>query len=168
MRRGLQVTRVSLIRVNVNFEHDLRVIADFHAVKEQAAKWGPRMILVEDAASGIAIQQMLRRETRLPVVPVPAFRGGKLSHAQSNTPYVEGGRVRFGPGAYLTEFEHELLSFPTGTHDDQVDAFNILLTRIFNVALKRATSTDGSGRPDRAPTGARERRRHLGARAPEQ
>ncbi len=35
--------------------------------------------------------------------------------------------------------------------DDQVDAFNILLTRIFNVALKRATSTDGSGRPDRAP-----------------
>ncbi|HEX9441269.1 MAG TPA: LAGLIDADG family homing endonuclease, partial [Roseiflexaceae bacterium] len=121
------------------------------AVKDQAAKWGPRMILVEDAASGIAIQQMLRRETRLPVVPVPAFRGGKLSHAQTNTPYVEGGRVRFGPGAYLTEFEHELLSFPTGTHDDQVDAFNILLTRIFNVALKRATSTDGSGRPDRAP-----------------
>jgi predicted phage terminase large subunit-like protein len=105
------------------------------AVKDQATKWWPRMILVEDAASGIAIQQMLRRETRLPVVPVPAFRGGKLSHAQSNTPYVEGGRVRFGPGAYLTEFEHELLSFPTGTHDDQVDAFNILLTRIFNVAL---------------------------------
>jgi hypothetical protein len=43
------------------------------AVKDQAAKWGPRMILVEDAASGIAIQQMLRRETRLPVVPIQAL-----------------------------------------------------------------------------------------------
>src|SRR5206468_374137 len=42
------------------------------AVRDQAAKWGPRLILVEDAASGIAIQQMLRRETRLPVVPMIA------------------------------------------------------------------------------------------------
>jgi len=108
------------------------------------------MILVEDAASGIAMQQMLRRETRLPVVPIPAFKGGKVSHAQANAPLVEGGRVRFGPGAYLTEFEHELLGFPTATHDDQVDAFNILLTRIFSAVLKRATSTDGSGRPDRS------------------
>jgi len=120
-------------------------------VKEQAAKWSPRMILVEDASSGIAIQQMLRRETRPPVVPVPAFRGGKVSHAQANAPYIEGGRVLFGPGAYLTEFEHELLGFPTATRDDQVDAFNILLTRIFTIALKRASSTDGSGRGDRTP-----------------
>jgi predicted phage terminase large subunit-like protein len=144
--RGPEVTILDVFTARLEAPDLLR------AVKEQAAKWSPRMILVEDASSGIAIQQMLRRETRLPVVPVPAFRGGKLSHAQANAPYIEGGRVIFGPGAYLTEFEHELLGFPAAKRDDQVDAFTILLTRIFTIALKRASSSDGSGRGERSAT----------------
>src|SRR2546423_6111126 len=37
MRRRIQVARVSLIRVNVNFEHDLGVVAHLDAVEGEAA-----------------------------------------------------------------------------------------------------------------------------------
>ncbi len=139
---GVHGSEVSILDV---FRGRLETPDLLRAVKDQAAKWGPRAILVEDAASGIAIQQMLRRETKLPILPVPPYKGGKLSHTQANTPYIEGGRVFFAPGGWLIEFEHELLAFPAGTHDDQVDALNILLTRIFQQAIKRASSSDGSG-----------------------
>ncbi len=108
-------------------------------VKNLAERWQPTVLLVEDASSGIAVTQMLRRETRLPILAVPPMRGGKLAHAKANLPYLEGERVVFCPGAYLPDFERELLSFPRGANDDQVDALNIALTRIF-----------GSGTPRRA------------------
>ncbi|NNJ12132.1 phage terminase large subunit [Chloroflexales bacterium ZM16-3] len=115
-------------------------------VERLAAIWQPRVILIEDASNGIAIQQMLRRETKLPIIAVPAHKAGKVSHARANAPYLEGGRVIFCPGAYLPAFERELLSFPSGTHDDQVDALNVLLTRVFGaVATGRAGSHSGAG-----------------------
>jgi len=113
-------------------------------VRNQAERWHPTVILVEDASSGIAVIQMLRRETRLPLVAVPANRGGKLTHAKANLPYLEGGRVSFCPGPYLPEFEAELLSFPAARHDDQVDALNIALTRIFSSSPRKAGSHRGS------------------------
>ncbi|NTU86346.1 MAG: phage terminase large subunit, partial [Chloroflexales bacterium] len=117
------------------------------AVEQQAAAWDPRVVLIEDASSGIAIQQMLRRETRLPIVAVPPHKSGKLVHARANAPYFEGERVVFCPGAYLPALERELLAFPAGAHDDQVDALNVLLTRVFaNVAVGRAGSHSGSAR----------------------
>ncbi|MEI8166759.1 MAG: phage terminase large subunit [Chloroflexales bacterium] len=108
-------------------------------VKNLAERWQPTVLLVEDASSGIAVTQMLRRETRLPILGIPPMRGGKVAHAKANLPYLESGRVSFCPGAYLVEFEQEVLSFPAAAHDDQVDALNIALTRIF-----------GSGTPRRA------------------
>jgi predicted phage terminase large subunit-like protein len=114
-------------------------------VKNQAERWQPNVLIVEDASSGIAVLQMLRRETRLPILGVAPNRGGKLAHAKANLPYVEGGRVSFCPGPYLPEFERELLSFPASRHDDQVDAFNICLSRIFGVvATRKASSHSGS------------------------
>ena len=114
------------------------------AVEAQAARWNPRVILIEDASSGIAVQQMLRRETKLPIVAVPTYKAGKVSHARANAPYFESGRVVFCPGAYLPDFERELLSFPRGAHDDQVDAVNHLLSRVFAAAATgRATSHRG-------------------------
>jgi predicted phage terminase large subunit-like protein len=115
-------------------------------VERLAEAWGPRVILIEDASSGIAIQQMLRRETKLPIIAVPPHKAGKVSHARANAVYFEGGRVVFCPGAYLPAFERELLSFPSGTHDDQVDAVNVLISRVFGaVATGRAGSHSGAG-----------------------
>ena len=110
-------------------------------VKNQCERWHPTVLLVEDASSGIAVTQMLRRETRLPILGLPPLRGGKVAHAKANLPYLEGGRVSFCPGAYLVEFEQEVLNFPHGAHDDQVDALNIALTRIFGTGPQRRASS---------------------------
>lgn len=116
-------------------------------VERQAAMWEPRVILIEDASSGTSIQQMLKRETRLPIIAVPPHKAGKVSHARANAVYFEGGRVIFCPGPYLPALERELLSFPAGAYDDQVDAINVLLSRVFAaVAAGRAGSHSGSGR----------------------
>ncbi|NTU82781.1 MAG: phage terminase large subunit [Chloroflexales bacterium] len=118
-------------------------------IKNLAERWQPTVLLVEDASNGIAVTQMLKRETRLPIIGVPPMRGGKLAQAKANLPYLEGGRVSFCPGAYLPEFERELLAFPAVAHDDQVDALNIALTRIFAAAVQRK-ATSHSGSPARA------------------
>lgn len=112
----------------------------------QAARWHPTVLLVEEAVTGIAVVQMLRRETRLPIIGVTPARGGKIAHAKANLPYLEGGRVIFCPGAYLTTFEHELLSFPVVTNDDQVDAYNIALTRIFQSGPRRRAGSHSGGK----------------------
>jgi predicted phage terminase large subunit-like protein len=120
------------------------------AVRAQATKHTPQVILIEDASSGIVIAQMLKRETMLPIIAVKPFREGKISHAQANTPYLESGRVVFCPERIgqtaLSSFEEELLSFPSGTHDDQVDAFNIALTRIFGMGTQKARTYDSRNR----------------------
>lgn len=115
-------------------------------VRDQAARWSPRVILIEDSSNGTAVIQMLKRETKLPILAVKPMREGKLAHAKANLPYLEGGRVTFCPGTYLVDFERELLSFPQGTYDDQVDSLNILLTRVFGGNPQRAGSHAGSQR----------------------
>jgi predicted phage terminase large subunit-like protein len=109
------------------------------AVKNQAVRWRPRVIVIEDASSGTALQQMLRRETRLPIIAVQPFRGGKIAHAQTNMPYFDG-RVVFCPGPWLSAFEAELLAFPSGTFDDQVDALNYGLDYVFQSSAMTMTS----------------------------
>lgn len=112
-------------------------------VRSQAARWNPRKILIESASSGIGVYQTLRRETHLPVLEVAPERAGKLAHANSNTPYLESKRVVFCPGAWNGAFEDELLAFPSGKNDDQVDAYNIALSGVF--ARKKAKAYNGSG-----------------------
>lgn len=114
-------------------------------IKNMAERWQPTTLLVEDASNGIAVTQMLKRETRLPILGITPARGGKIAHAKANMPYIEGGRVSFCPGHYLTDFEHELLTFPAASHDDQVDALNLALTRIFATSARKASSHSGSG-----------------------
>ncbi len=141
---GVSANSVSILDV---FRERMETPELKRAVEQQAAAWEPRVVLIEDASSGIAIQQMLRRETRLPIVAIAPHKGGKLAHARANAPYFESGRVIFCPGAYLPDLERELLAFPAGAHDDQVDAINVLLTRVFAaVAAGRAGSHHGGGK----------------------
>ena len=45
-----------------------------------------------------------------------------MARAIGVTPLMEQGRLFFNDrGEYLADLEHELLHFPTSTHDDQVD-----------------------------------------------
>lgn len=87
-----------------------------------SAKWHPRIVLVEDRASGQSLIQTLQRETKLPVMPVRIDRD-KETRAHAVTPLVEAGRVFLREDApWLADFLDEATSFPTAPHDDVVDS----------------------------------------------
>lgn len=84
----------------------------------------PDAILIEDKASGQSLIQDLRRETGLPVIAVMP-RGDKVTRLARVSPMIEAGQVALPQDApWLAAFEQELLSFPNGAHDDQVDALS--------------------------------------------
>jgi hypothetical protein len=67
------------------------------------------------------VRELLNR-THLPVVPVHPDRD-KVTRARPLAARYEAGKVfhlRSAPG--LADYEDELIAFPNGAHDDQVDA----------------------------------------------
>ncbi len=88
----------------------------------------PHYVLIEDAASGQSLIQMLRNETRLPILPVKP-NGDKVARAHAVSPLVESGRVFLPDQApWLQEFLDEVTSFPAAPHDDMVDAMTQALS----------------------------------------
>ena len=104
------------------------------AMQAQAKEHNPSAIFVEDAASGQSVVQSLRRETRLPVLPIKPV-GDKVLRANRVTGTVEAKKITLPSTApWLQAFREELASFPNGVHDDQVDAFVGCLTQLMQRA----------------------------------
>ncbi|WP_048902082.1 phage terminase large subunit [Methanohalophilus mahii] len=83
-------------------------------------RWNPAFQAVESVDLGKTLYQMLVREG-LPVRELKADRD-KVTRALPAAARMEAGAVYFMHGPWLADFEDELLSFPTGSHDDdQVD-----------------------------------------------
>ena len=90
----------------------------------------PSTIYVEDTSNAVALIQALKAETRLPIVPVTA-KGSKESRVEGVTGVLESKKVFLPKDApWLLDFERELLSFPLGKHDDQLDAFVLALAQV--------------------------------------
>jgi predicted phage terminase large subunit-like protein len=91
------------------------------------AKYKPRKIYIEYKSSGIGLVQYLKTENiPLPIEPIPRNASGgdgdSVTRASGVSSYIKGGYVYVKDGApWLNTFFHEIMSFPTGTHDDQVD-----------------------------------------------
>lgn len=86
-----------------------------------AAVHHPRLVVVEDAASGQSLIQDLRVNTRLPVVAWKVDRD-KVSRAHAVTGQWASKRARLSlPDHVAQTFIDEHLLFPEGDHDDQVD-----------------------------------------------
>jgi predicted phage terminase large subunit-like protein len=93
------------------------LLKSLDALKRQGL--GPDAVLIEDAANGPAVCQLLRRQ--IPGLIAIRPQGSKVSRAHAVAPWLEAGQVGFHrPTEAL---QSELLGFPTGTHDDLVDAF---------------------------------------------
>jgi predicted phage terminase large subunit-like protein len=94
------------------------------AIQMAAEKWpqaGPRY--VEDKANGPAVISTLRGSVPQLVAVEP--HGGKLARAHAVAALVSNGQVLVPPREYapwVDPFLAEVTSFPTGAHDDQVDA----------------------------------------------
>jgi predicted phage terminase large subunit-like protein len=99
-------------------------------VISEALKYSSCTTLVEDAGSGTALIQELRRHSGVTVLGRRPM-GEKAVRLMAVCPHVEARKVWLPEVApWLPEFERELLAFPAAAHDDQVDAFTQLLSYI--------------------------------------
>ncbi|MDR2078065.1 MAG: phage terminase large subunit [Rickettsiales bacterium] len=85
-------------------------------------RWKPNYVLIEDKASGQSLIQDLRRSYGYNIIPVKATRD-KITRFAAVTPLFEGGAVFLKKNdAWLFDYKYEILNFPRGVHDDQVDS----------------------------------------------
>ncbi|WP_439605267.1 phage terminase large subunit, partial [Shinella sp.] len=93
---------------------------------DEKRRWGPDYLLIEDKGSGTSLLQDLRRDGVIAKAIEP--KGDKIVRMSACTAIIESGSVFLPRQApWLDEFEHELLAFPKGVHDDQVDALSQFL-----------------------------------------
>lgn len=102
------------------------------AALKLGGQYGPDEILIEDAAAGIQLFQQLRleRPCRMPrpiaIKPV----GDKVTRAHTSSLVIEQGRVFLPLNApWLDDLKSEVLQFPFGRHDDQIDSMSQFLAR---------------------------------------
>ena len=89
-----------------------------------ADRYKPTMILIEDASAGIALAQELRSLGRHRVRAVKVEQTKELRLFTQAAKF-EAGHVYFPKDApFMPDLLHELLSFPNGKHDDQVDSIS--------------------------------------------
>lgn len=118
------------------------------AIKRVSAKWPQATaILIEDKANGPAVISALRSELS-GLIPVSPGRDSKLSRAQAITPYVEAGNVHVPTeqsAGWAEGFVDELAAFPTGAHDDQVDAAVYAIARLLGRGRGQASAASPVG-----------------------
>lgn len=84
--------------------------------------WQPMFIGIEDRTTGTAAIQRFRRDNVGLIKPLKADRQ-KVTRALMASIWMENGKVYFPKEShYLSDLESEVLSFPHGKNDDQVDA----------------------------------------------
>jgi len=106
--------------------------------KYMAWNLGVVPILIEDAASGQSLIQVLRQETNIPVIAIYPEKS-KVIRMEHASDYIESGRVHFPERArWLTDLETELAQFPYGKHDDQCDSISQYIKWIYKPRKRRS------------------------------
>lgn len=134
--------------------------ATLQAIEAMLARWPQcRRVLVEDKANGPAILDVLRAKVTGLVAVTP--EGGKIARASAVEPIFAAGQVvlphetdarypdRRRGAPWVTAYVHELLTFPAGAHDDQVDATTqyLITARDSAARLKAAMSAVFGAKP---------------------
>lgn len=93
-------------------------------------RWGLDYLDIEDNGLGLGVVQTARR-AGLTVRGLHAHKD-KVSRASTAIIRCEAGQIYFHASAHwLSDYEHELLTFPLGSHDDQVDVTSLAATNVF-------------------------------------
>jgi predicted phage terminase large subunit-like protein len=96
-------------------------------ITARASQWEATHIIIEDTASGMGLIQLLKEQTRLPVIGQHST-DNKETRLSRHEGRFEAGRILLPVEApWLADFENELLAFPSGRYDDQVDALLLCL-----------------------------------------
>lgn len=115
---------LDVVRERLEFADLMRRIVDVYQ------RYNPRLVVIEEASSGIPIVQELKRSTGLPVVGIPP-KGSKVARADAISNLWESGRVALPQRAHwLDSYISEMTQFPSGKHDDVVDATTLGLSSL--------------------------------------
>jgi len=99
-------------------------------VIERALAFSANVVIIEDKGSGTSLIQDIRENSMgmpSPIAFVP--EGDKQTRMSTQSSKIEARQVHLPRQAsWLDEFRDELLQFPHGRHDDQVDSFSQFLT----------------------------------------
>ncbi len=118
LRRGSDHYLLNVRRIRLEYPGLKKLIV------EQARQHGADVVLIEDKGSGTHLIQDLADEGQLrPIAMLP--EGDKTTRMYAQTAKLEAGYV-FLPRAapWLEEFQREILQFPNGRHDDQIDSLS--------------------------------------------
>lgn len=118
------------VRERMSFSAACAAVAGLQA---KARAWAPHGVAtyVEDAANGPAVVNALVRS--VPGIVAVRPEGGKQSRAYGAQPLVEAGQCYLPDPAsspWVEDFVREHAAFPTGAHDDEVDAFSQAMTQL--------------------------------------
>lgn len=151
-RLGKKCYLLDLIRVRLEFPELLK------RIKRVAEEKKVNLTLIENAASGIQLGQMLRKQICCKAIKP---KGAKEDRLAACGAALEAGNVLIPHAAdWVENFLNELTAFPNSKHDDQVDSLTLILnylqsfrgTLIYdenNVAI-RVRRSRGSIRGDRS------------------
>jgi predicted phage terminase large subunit-like protein len=108
-----------------------------------AKKYRPQYLLIEDASTGTALAQELRSVYFDGAVQLVPIGRDKICRLYVNEAKFEAGLVLFPKKApFLPALEAELLTFPQGKTDDQVDSITQALSHELESISKLSTAVD--------------------------
>jgi len=139
-RKMLYLLHVARERVGTeNLAHWIRRLFDEHHVRRG---------YVERSGFHADITSYLRTVAKLPLAEIQP-NTDKLSRAQPAAALIASGGLLFRSAApWLHKFESELLEFPSGAHDDQVDALSAGVHVFNSLGGPQPPSTSYKPRPD--------------------
>jgi predicted phage terminase large subunit-like protein len=123
------------IMITAKMEHDLIIIhceqiwmelwelvESINALMEAHRLPDDTLIHVEKKASGHGIKVLLSRKgLNVTFINDKQVQKGKVTRVEECAPYCHGGRVKILKGGWNESFFQEVITFPNGKHDDQVD-----------------------------------------------
>lgn len=97
------------------------VIGTMNAIQQAVYRWSPSAVLVEAAANGHAVIQMMKK--KIPNIIAIKPDKSKIARASGAAPMIEAGTVYLPISAHWLPFVLDQFStFPVGRNDDVVDA----------------------------------------------
>jgi phage terminase large subunit-like protein len=112
-------------------------------IKEAAAAYVPSVVKVEAVGYALTMVQSLKRELKTKVEPLRPDKDKRSRAIPAAAALARGDILLPKSARWMPEFLAELVAFPHGRHDDQVDALayaaaDLVMSRTRAVSLKLA------------------------------